>query len=342
MAYRINFANCSGVFGVPTTVVDDHLRICGALQLKVLLLLLRQGAPLPAEEIANTLHQSVADVRDALAYWIQCGLIEGEAASVPYEASAVETAAVQTPPPLESTAANAAEEPAPSAGESRRTILIGEKSRLSRGECLEMANADATLSKLFDKAQQLAGRPLSSVDMQCITSLYSYYGLGADYILLVMSYCKSINKLNMRYVERTTADWLEKGIDTFEKADAHIRQLDYRKTNEGQVQSAFGIGNRSLTSTECKYITKWFETYGYDIRMIRLAYERSIDNIGQIKFSYIDKVLTNWYQQGIRTTQEAAEESSRPRRKKSQHSNTSYDLGELEARMLQDFMKHRE
>lgn len=65
-------------FAVPAAVVDQHLRLCGVLQLKVLLLLLRQGRAMSDQEIAAFLRQDPADIRDAALYWENCGLLRSE------------------------------------------------------------------------------------------------------------------------------------------------------------------------------------------------------------------------------------------------------------------------
>ncbi len=48
------------------------------------------------------------------------------------------------------------------------------------------------------------------------------HGLSPEFILTVMGYCKSIDKLSMRYVEKTAASWQEKGIDTVPEAERYI------------------------------------------------------------------------------------------------------------------------
>lgn len=63
MKYSVNFENMGAAFAVPAAVVDQHLRLCGVLQLKVLLLLLRQGRAMSDQEIAAFLRQDPADIR---------------------------------------------------------------------------------------------------------------------------------------------------------------------------------------------------------------------------------------------------------------------------------------
>jgi len=41
--------------------------------------------------------------------------------------------------------------------------------------------------------------------------------------------------------------------------------------------------------------------------MIKLAYEMCIDNTSKLSFPYINKILLNWYQKGVKTPEDAAE-----------------------------------
>ena len=179
--------------------------------------------------------------------------------------------------------------------------------------------------------------------METIASLYSYYGLAADFILMVIQYCCSIGRANMRYVEKTAASWVDLGIDTHEKAEQHILKLTDLHSKENQVRSAFGIGERSLIPKEEKFINTWFNDYGFDIAMIRLAYERTVEKIGKLSFPYIDSILSSWYKKGIKTPRQASEES-RPQQapadspKHAPSRSTSYDLDQIEKMIYSDYL----
>ena len=76
MAFSINLGGWNSVFAVPSEVVDKHIKLAGSAQLKVLLWLLRHaGEPVDEGAIAQSLSMHPADVRDAMQYWIACGLI---------------------------------------------------------------------------------------------------------------------------------------------------------------------------------------------------------------------------------------------------------------------------
>ena len=323
LKYSVNFENMGAAFAVPAAVVDQHLRLCGVLQLKVLLLLLRQGRPMTDQEIGSFLRQDPADVRDAALYWENCGLLRsegGEAAACPVNLETVVPAPVRE---------LTQEEP-------RRTVVASDSRRFTRAECAELAAKDSTLLSLLHKAQEITGCPLTSMDMQCLTALYAYYGLTPEFILTVMGYCRSVDKLNMRYVEKTAASWQEKGIETAQEAERYIDDLTQRRSNEGQVRSAFGINDRNLTTREREMIDSWYGELGFGIDVIRLAYERAVENTGKLSFAYINKVLQNWHREGVRTAADAANASAR--RAPAQEHGTSYSIQEIEDRVLSDFI----
>ena len=70
------------MFAVPTELVDRHLKLAGAVQLKVLLWTLRHsGEPVDEQVLSQALGIARADAADAMLYWQECGLVakaEGE------------------------------------------------------------------------------------------------------------------------------------------------------------------------------------------------------------------------------------------------------------------------
>ena len=45
---------------------------------------------------------------------------------------------------------------------------------------------------------------------------------------------------------------------------------------------------------------QWYQDYGFNIEIIRMAYERAVDQIGQASFPYIGKILQNWHKMGFK------------------------------------------
>lgn len=76
MSYKMNSAIWNGVFVVPNCVVDEHIKKAGGQQVKVLLFLLRHNSEsLDARAVAKGTGMDVGDVKDAMSYWKEVGLI---------------------------------------------------------------------------------------------------------------------------------------------------------------------------------------------------------------------------------------------------------------------------
>ena len=76
MGYYINPAEMSSMFAVPASVVEKHLRLASAEQLKVLLWFLKNpacGSDISAA--ADALHLDTATFSDALLYWYDRGVL---------------------------------------------------------------------------------------------------------------------------------------------------------------------------------------------------------------------------------------------------------------------------
>lgn len=76
MNYNINLGGWNSIFAVPSDVVDKYIKIASGSNIKVLLYFLRHcGELLNDEIIATALSMNGEDVKDALSFWVQVGLL---------------------------------------------------------------------------------------------------------------------------------------------------------------------------------------------------------------------------------------------------------------------------
>ena len=296
MGYRVESALWGSVFAVPGALVDEHLKLCGGAALKVLLLVLRKNGDATPEYIAKFLGLPVADVLDALGYWVHVGVFSETPASAqelpPLEWQKDEDTAKPQPP---------AQEPPPAhkPGSFRRKLTPSQISELSR--------EDKNVAFLLQEAQMVLGKPITPVITDTLTALYSYYGMSAEVILMLLQYCISQGKDNMRYVETVAAGWIESGINSHEKAEREIVKALEREKLENVIRRLFGIHDRALIASERKYINSWKEQ-GISVELVGLAYERTVEQKGKLSFAYINGILQNWQSKGITSISQAMEE----------------------------------
>lgn len=409
MKYRLELGIWGSVFAVPTQIVDRHLKLCGAAQLKVLLTLLRHSnGAMELSELAAAVGLAPGDTQDALNYWLACGVLyaqdDAQEALVLRPAQACDAAGFFGAPagagctgtdgacgasagagstghdfvhgasvaafaggvsmgsaftgtnaangacigtsltgaPFAdgasvgtSAASGTALAPAPPAHPPARAG-IAPPQRPRPPEIQSMALRDPQLKSLLSEAEAVLGKMLTSSDLSTLVSLYDWAGVPADVLITVIGYCKSIGKQNMRYIEKVAVSWLEQGIDTFEKAEAHLCEAVETDTQAELVMSAFGIHGRSLTPKETAFVRQWFREFRYDLPLLRLAYERTVDRTGKVSFPYIGKILASWHEKGVRTPEDAArlDGERSTARAQAERAGSSYNIDEIEARLL--------
>ena len=76
MNYTLRPELLGDIFAVPAAVVDEHIRLAGSAQLKVLLWALRAGkGSFDVERCAAAIGLSAPDCADAMQYWFQTGVL---------------------------------------------------------------------------------------------------------------------------------------------------------------------------------------------------------------------------------------------------------------------------
>ncbi len=308
MAYTIDFGPWGSIFAVPAAVADRHLKFCSEAQLKVLLLALRQGqSPVDTAGIAGRLGLTETEVDDCLQYWQEAQLFTEGSAPQPEKAG---------PAP--------AEPPKKTVEEGVTTIRS--RGHLSPGEVNALLREDKRFAGLAAELEKARGSVLSPSEREILAYLCGSLELTPEYLLVAAAYCRDRGKKKMSYLEKMVAGWLEEGIDTYEKAEVHIRRLTRQEDDEGRIRRLFGLPERALTAREKACINRWCGEYMTPDALIKLAYDRAVEATGKVSFAYIDKVLAAWTAKGI-TTVEAAE-AERTAAQKAAAGEYSFDIGE--------------
>ena len=307
MAYTIDFGPWGSIFAVPAAVADRHLKFCSEAQLKVLLLALRQGqSPVDTAGIAGRLGLTEAEVDDCLQYWQEAQLFTEGSAPQPEKAG---------PAP--------AEPPKKTVEEGITTIRS--RGHLSPGEVNALLREDKRFAGLAAELEKARGSVLSPSEREILAYLCGSLELTPEYLLVAAAYCRDRGKKKMSYLEKMVAGWLEEGIDTYEKAEVHIRRLTRQEDDEGRIRRLFGLPERALTAREKACINRWCGEYMTPDALIKLAYDRAVEATGKVSFAYIDKVLAAWTAKGITTVEAAEAERTAAQKAAGEY---SFDIGE--------------
>lgn len=320
---NINLGNWNSVFAVPSKVVDEGLKFSDGVKLKVLLYVLRSSgnASIDEKAISDATGVNITDIPEALEYWVNMGILakSGEVYS-PAPKSESEVCESKTE----------VEKIAEGVDEKKRRFSVTRPQKPDYVYTAQRLAADEELGILVNEAQGLLGKTLSNSDVATLLMLKDTCGLPLDVILMLIGYCISIGKGNMRSIDRLGIEWADNGVYSVEAADNRIRMAKQASVNFSIVSQAFELKNiGSPTKKQLEYSGKWVGDWKFSPEMLREAYERCVDAKGEAKFSYIDGILKRWHAQNIKTLAELKAAESKPQAKAGKRT-ASYDIDELD------------
>lgn len=323
MNYKVNWSNSDGAFAVPDNAIDS-IKLASGKNVKVLLYIMKfkNASTENAAEIASLLDKNMTseDVEDSLSFWEQVGVL-CQSDTSPKIQSEVKTEIEPKP---------AAKVPISPARAIERATKM-----LTPAEIAEKIKSSPDITFLFSGAESILGKPLTNTEQRSLIHWVEYYSIGCDIILMLIEYCKSINKTSINYIQTIVQSWAEKEINTHELADAEIKQMQKNNSLEGKIKTRLEL-NRALTPKELDIVNEW-SANGVSLELIELAYERTVQATGKAAFPYMNKIIENWLNENIRTPvavekYEQKRLSSAPTRQtvqKPENNTHSYDLNKL-------------
>lgn len=314
MTYTWNTGLMGDVFVLPGDIVDNHLRLAGSAQLKILLWCARNGrGQFDAQACSDAIGLSPADCVDALQYWLQTGVLTAVGEDAPVSVS------ISTPTPAPAVPAAPAAIVMPTA--KARPAAV--KPQLD--EVLARQQQSGDFAALMDTVSARLGRPLSHGDMSTLLYLFDTAGLPAEVIVMVVVYAVTIGKANMRYIEKVALDWADKGISSIDDAERELCRLEHRRQAIEKIQTAFGL-TQSPTFSQTDAAYKWIWEWNMSMDLIQLAGEQCIQRCEKFNFGYVGKILEHWHADGLTTPEQVKQASAASKKGVKSRKKTSFDL----------------
>ena len=302
MKYTVNYGN--GTCVLPKSVVDVMKR-AGALDLRVLMYLCAQNGEFEAGALCEACGCDDDEMRDALAFWRGAGIIE---------------ACGKSEKKSEKKSSVAKEDKADAEKQTKKLRASDELPSYTSDQLGNILEKRQDLVTLIDECQNILGKLLNYKEVNVLIGLVDYLELDLEYVLTLTSYCVSIGKKTLHYIEKTAFGLYDSGICTAEQLSAELERRERAAETEGKIRAMFGIGTRSSTTKEKKFIDAWVNEFGYGQDIIKKAYEVTADATGNASIPYANSVIERWNAEGLRTL-EAIEESYR----KNEAANKSHE-----------------
>ncbi|MEG0229744.1 MAG: DnaD domain protein, partial [Oscillospiraceae bacterium] len=160
------------------------------------------------------------------------------------------------------------------------------------------------IKEFLSQCEKILDKMLTVTEITDLVWYNQGLGLSFDIVLMLIDYCKRVNKTSLAYISKVAINWWENEINTHQKARFNIIYLENLNARQSVIKKAFGIYNRKLSKKEAEYIQTWYDVFKYDITIIEKAYETCVDTTGKVSFPYINKTLTVWFNSNLKTVEE--------------------------------------
>ncbi len=306
---RSNTTDVSNIF------IDNYMTHTPGEYVKVYIYLLRcmssPGKSFSISSLSEIFSCSADEIRDALEYWEKADLMQ-----LSFDADgSLREICISTNPPAISRI------PESDAGDFEDRKNKTESPKVSLPPMKEYGAGDFKTEKESDIFSQLLfiieryiGRPLSPSDVNYIMYWNKGLSMSEDLIVYLVETQIERSLTSVCAINSVACEWYTAGVVTPGDAKKYMASSSDKASLDDEtvktVISAFGITGRSLGSLEKEYAAKWSITWKFNPEMIAEACSRSLSKTGRSNFEYANRILENWYEQGVtdKASLEAADE----------------------------------
>ena len=284
---------------LPLAFIDQYMPTCTPVYALTYIYGLRHslsgGADLSTQAIGEVFDILETDVLNAWKHWDAQGLVkmdsQGESLSIEF-----------LPLPDQKKQTDTTKKPAkPEVPIQVFSVSVRPQYTMEELEFYRKQSAD--IAKLFSHGEQTLGKMLTYHDLNVLFGFYEWLRLPMNVIIYMLDYCSNGGHRDLRYVEKVAIDWAERSINTIEDA------MDYTQTFDRDfraIMRALGHPSAFPSVTQRKYMQKWLKEYEMPVEIILEACDKAATQIGRPKLTYVDKIMSDWHEKGIKSLEEVA------------------------------------
>ncbi len=280
-----------------TIFIDKYMCSANATFVKVYIYALRLSydhtvSDFTLSDIAIALGILESDVISAFRYWDSVGVIKfADAPDNDFSLEFIELSAKDVKPIKRETKKEVAPD----------IVQATEKPTYTAKEIAIYIEKDKGIKNMYSLAEKILNKQLSTNDTIILYSFYDWLRLPKEVILILLEYCVSLGKVNMRYIEKVAISWADQEINTIRRANKFVNKQNEKNAYLSKLKNIFQIHDRDFTEYELKFIDEWTSTLKVTEDEIKQAYELTVINTSKLSFPYMNKILKTWNESGEKT-----------------------------------------
>ena len=297
---KINPKYKDRIITLPGAQVLDNIKEATERDMKVLVVAL--SVQDPKEEIAEAIGIAKDEVKESLLFWKDKGAISVTGLRAP---------SAKAEPKKEE--AKKSEEPNTEEPKIQLALISYGIPAYTNDEVDKKLKKSKELRSLVSDCNGILGKILNYHEAGVIAALYDYLRLSPEYIMLLCTHCAVQGKTTLHYIKQTEENLVSDGITEYSELESYYKKMESVRSTEGKIRRMFGMGNRALTAKEKEAIKCWTEWEISD-KMLSKAYDITVDNTSDPNIKYMNKVISNWYENNVKTPEDADKASEKYRK----------------------------
>ncbi len=296
---------------VSVDFIENYLKDANGAYVKVYLYILKlaeRRENVSYAEIARELNLIESDILNAIDYWKRVGALDEVNGNIIIKTTEKANVNVRASEP-----------------EKKEKRQVYDSMQMAE----EIAK-DPALTDMMALSQEIFGRILTATEMETVFWIYDGLGFSPEAILLLIEYCVSKGKANMKYIEKVALGWSEKGVREADSVYEIIQAEEQKNGYLYSVRKVIGILDRGLSQSEEQYLIKWKNECGMNEDMVALAYDCCMLQTAKLSFPYMDKIIERWHKSGIHDVKSAEEDNKIFKERKSSDARKVSDYTDLE------------
>lgn len=187
-------------------------------------------------------------------------------------------------------------------------VDLSEVSHSSSHNSVDLLSAldENNTKDMLKDIEKLVCRPLSTKEMTTYLSWQTELNFSSELILILIEYCVSKGKKDVRYIETVALGWHNAGIKSIDEAQAYITKTEDKWLKIRKILKYLGIQNTEIMKPQETMLEKWLLTYNFSVELICKACDICFERLNRADFKYIDGILSKWFKDGIKTLDDVA------------------------------------
>ncbi len=131
---------------------------------------------------------------------------------------------------------------------------------------------------------------------------FKKYEFDEQVMVALFEYCFNKSALHKNYIQAVADAWYNNKIKTYNDLETYSQRHDNMNKIKKAIAKKLGRYN-ALTQFEEAYIEKWILEYNFNLDIINIALKKTTSKANP-SFDYLDKLLSDWYDRGLKTVTE--------------------------------------